>query len=53
MFKLDLEKAEEPGIKLPPSAGSGSMNETGCFTSQSRTGFCMLSVALIAEKKYC
>ena len=31
MFKLDLEKAEEPGIKLPPSAGSGSMNETGCL----------------------
>ena len=30
MFKLDLEKAEEPEIKLPPSAGSGSMNETGC-----------------------
>ena len=22
MFKLDLEKAEEPEIKLPPSAGS-------------------------------
>ena len=22
MFKLDLEKTEEPGIKLPPSTGS-------------------------------
>jgi len=22
MFKLDLEKAEEPGIKLPTSVGS-------------------------------
>ena len=30
MFKLDLEKAEKPEIKLPPSAGSGSIHETGC-----------------------
>ena len=25
MFKLDLEKAEEPGIKLPTSVGSSLM----------------------------
>ena len=27
MFKLDLEKAEEPEIKLPTSAGSEKANE--------------------------
>ena len=27
MFKLDLEKAEEPGIKLPTSAGSWKKQE--------------------------
>ena len=29
MFKLDLDKAEEPEIKLPASAGSYSKNEMG------------------------
>ena len=28
MFKLDLEKAEEPEIKLPTSAGSWKMQES-------------------------
>ena len=28
MFKLDLEKAEEPEIKLPISAGSSKMQES-------------------------
>ena len=28
MFKLDLEKAEEPEIKLPTSAGSLKKQET-------------------------
>ena len=28
MFKLDLEKAEEPEIKLPKSAGSQKKQET-------------------------
>ena len=27
MFKLDLEKAEEPGIKLPTSAGSSKKQD--------------------------
>ena len=28
MFKLDLEKAEEPGIKLPTSAGPSKKQES-------------------------
>ena len=28
LFKLDLEKAEEPGIKLPTSAGSSKKQES-------------------------
>jgi len=28
MFKLDLEKAEEPEIKLPTSAGSSKEQES-------------------------
>jgi len=35
MFKLDLEKAEDPEIKLPPSVGSlkkqGSSRKTSTF----------------------
>ena len=36
MFKLDLEKAEEPEIKLPTSVGSQKMQESSkkAFTSQ-------------------
>ena len=28
MFKLDLEEAEEPGIKLPTSAGSSNKQQS-------------------------
>ena len=33
MFKLDLEKAEEPEIKLPTSAGSSKKQENSRKTS--------------------
>ena len=33
MFKLDLDKAEEPEIKLPTSAGSSKKQETSRKTS--------------------
>ena len=33
MFKTDLEKAEEPEIKLPTSAGSSKMQESCRKTS--------------------
>ena len=33
MFKLVLEKAEEPEIKLPPSAGSSKKQESSRKTS--------------------
>ena len=33
MFKLDLEKAEEPEIKLPTSAGSSKKQESSRRTS--------------------
>ena len=33
MFKLDLEKAEEPEIKLPTSVGSYKMQENSRKTS--------------------
>ena len=33
MFKLDLEKAEEPEIKLPVSAGSSKKQESSKKTS--------------------
>ena len=33
IFKLDLEKAEEPGLKLPTSAGSSKMQESSRKTS--------------------
>ena len=35
MFKLDLEKAEEPEIKLPTSAGSWKKQENSRITSTS------------------
>ena len=35
MFKLDLEKAEEPEIKLPTSAGSSRKQESSRKTSTS------------------
>ena len=35
MFKLDLEKAEEPKIKLPTSVGSSKKQENSKRTSTS------------------
>ena len=35
MFKLDLEKAEEPEIKLPTSTGSSKKQESSRKTSTS------------------
>ena len=35
MFKLDLEKAEEPEIKLPTSTGSSKKQENSIKTSPS------------------
>ena len=40
MFKLDLEKVEEPEIKLPTSTGSSKMQE-----SSRKTCFCFLDYA--------
>ena len=46
MYKLDLEKAEEPEIKLPTSAGSLKKQENSrkniyfCFTDHSKVFDC-------------
>ena len=41
MFKLDLEKAEEPEIKLPTSAGSSKKQES----SRKISYFCFIDYA--------
>ena len=47
MLKLDLEKAEEPEIKLPTSAGSSIMQESSrkniyfCFTDYAKAFTCV------------
>ena len=46
MFKLDLEKAEEPEIKLPTSAGSSKKQEFQkniyfCFTDYAKAFDCV------------
>ena len=41
MFKLDLEKAEEPEIKLPTSAGSQKKQES----SRKNIYFCLIDYA--------
>ena len=41
MFKLDLEKAEEPEIKLPTSAGSWKKQES----SRKNIYFCFIDYA--------
>ena len=47
MFKLDLEKAEEPEIKLPTSAGSSKKQESStkniylCFIDYAQTFDCV------------
>ena len=42
MFKLDLEKAEEPEIKLPTSAGSWKKQE---FQKRKSIYFCFIDYA--------
>ena len=44
MFKLDLEKAEEPEIKLPTSIGSQKKNPRKTSTSASLTTLKSLTV---------
>ena len=41
MFKLDLEKAEEPEIKLPASAGSSKTGES----KKKKIYFCSIDYA--------
>ena len=47
MFKLDLEKAEEPDIKLPTSAGSSKKQESSrkniyfCFIDNAKAFDCV------------
>ena len=46
MFKLDLEKAEEPEIKLPTSAGSSKRQESSrktsiCFSDYAKAFDCV------------
>ena len=47
MFKLDLEKAEEPEIKLPTSAGLWKKQESSrkkiyfCFTDHAKAFDCV------------
>ena len=45
MFKLDLEKAEEPEIKLPTSAGSSKKQESSrkniCFIDYTKAFDCV------------
>ena len=44
MFKLGLEKAEEPDIKLPASAGSGKKQE-----SSNKTSVCFIDYTKISD----
>ena len=44
MFKLVLEKAEEPEIKLPTSAGSSKKQE-----SSRKTSFCFIDYAKVFD----
>ena len=44
MFKLDLEKAEEPETKLPTSAGTSKKQE-----SQKNTYFCFIDYAKVFD----
>ena len=43
MFKLDLEKAEEPEIKLPTSVGSSKKQES--FKKKEKFYFCFIDYA--------
>ena len=51
MFKLVLEKAEEPGIKLPTSTGSLKKRENFRKTSASLTTLKPLSVQITTDWK--
>ena len=42
IFKLDLEKAEEPDIKLPTSVGSSKKQESSRETSTSALLLCQI-----------
>ena len=50
MFKLDLEKAEEPEIKLPTSTGSSKKQESSrktsyfCFIDYTKASDCVVVV---------
>ena len=45
MFKLDLEKAEEPEIKLPTSIGASKKQESSRKTSY----FCFINYAKVFD----
>ena len=45
MFKLVLEKAEEPEIKLPTSAGSWKKQESSARDVQKNIYFCFIDYA--------
>ena len=45
MFKLDLERAEEPGIKFPTSAGSSEKQES----SRKNIYFCFIDYAKVFD----
>ena len=47
MFKLDLEKAEEPEVKLPTSAGSSKKLEF-----QKNIYFCFIDYAKVFDCVY-
>ena len=49
VFKLDLEKAEEPEIKLPTSVGSSKKQENSRKTSASLTTLKPLTVWITAD----
>jgi len=46
MFKLDLEKAEEPEIKLPTSAGSSKKQESSRKTFDAAAAAKLLQLCL-------
>ena len=53
MFKLDLEKAEEPEIKLPTSVGSYKKQENSRKTSASLTTLKPLTMWITTNWKIC
>ena len=51
IFKLDLEKAEEPEIKLPTSVGSSKKQDSSRKTSASLTTLTPLTVRITTNQK--